>query len=124
MKELTLISMAALKKSGILDSHALMIVEKEAGNFSTSCRIGSTRFHEAAQQMVGPCAFVGALGSSCGNVLQFWTLCLVHVLLFCCSHLGVWHLELWRFQRWRNFPLAKLSWAKSPPPPVAIEQGQ
>ena len=51
-----------------------------------------------------------------GNVLQFWSLCLGHVLLCHCSHWGVWHLELWEFQGWRNFPLAKLSPAKLSPP--------
>ena len=45
----------------------------------------------------------------CGNVVQFCTLCLVHVLSFCCSHLGVWHLKLWGFKGgeifpWRNYP--------------------
>ena len=73
---------------------------------------------EAAQETVGPGAFVGAL-RSCWKP-QFWdhvvAMCcnfglsgLVHVLLFCCSHLGVRHLELWRFQGWQNYPLAKLS---------------
>ena len=51
----------------------------------------------------------------CGNVLQLWSVCLGHVLLCYCSHLGVWHLELWGSQWWRNFPLAKLSPVKLSP---------
>ena len=77
---------------------------------------------EAAQETVGSGAFVGVLGSSqktqfrdqcCGDVLQLWSLCLGHVLLFCCSHLGVWHLEHWGFQGGQSGPRAK-----SPPPSV------
>ena len=63
----------------------------------------------------------------CGDVLQFWSLCLGRVLLCYRRHLGVWHLELWGFQGWRNFPPAKLSPAKlSPgeifPPPVGVAE--
>ena len=55
-------------------------------------------------------------------MLQFWCLCLVHVLLFCCSHLGVWHLALWGFQGWRNYPLRNGSGQDSPPPPPLYRQ--
>ena len=51
--------------------------------------LAQMRALELETKVLGPCR---------GTVVHFGTPCLVHVLLCCCSHLGVWHLEHWGSQ--------------------------